>query len=179
MIYFIRGPIALEIVSWPIFKIDWNLISPNDKRQETRLNWQNFKRVVPPVFEYFFCLKVFLDFQVWMCTHKINSPDDEICAGIPRNSVTSKRLFSAEKKLLFSSLFAKTLSYLETRPIDHLFINFLLRRNKNVWENMKNNSSKLTFRSNFTSKVWKKKLKASQRFFKNSIDVILRYKCSR
>ena len=54
MIYFIRGPIALEIVSWPIFKIDWNLISPNDKRQETRLNWQNFKRVVPPVFKYFF-----------------------------------------------------------------------------------------------------------------------------
>ena len=80
-----------------------------------------------------------------MCTHKISSPDDEICAGIPRNSVTSKRLFPNEKNLLFSSLFAKTHSYLETRPIDHLFINFLLRRNKNVWENMKNNSSELTF----------------------------------
>ena len=55
--------------------------------------------------------------------------------------------FHYERKLLFSSLFTKTHSYLETRPIDHLFINFLLRRNKNVWENMKNNnySSKLTF----------------------------------
>ena len=104
MIYFIRGPIALEIVSWPIFKIDWNLISPNDKRQETRLNWQNFERVLPPVFKYFLVLKFFLDFQVWMCTHKINSPDDEICAGIPRNSVTSKRLFPTEKNLLFSTV---------------------------------------------------------------------------